>query len=178
MSTKQIYVALSYGQGGSFIDGLLSFNGTGSLNNKIAKLGSTVSAPGPYSWIEASTIASKIKGLPVSTLIAVGGTSLGANEAPRVGAMVNNRPIDFMFGIQPSLYGAKNAVTANVKRAMFFRNPIWPITMGLGAYQWVRAKDNHSTILIEYSTYAPHPGDNVAWIHEMILAEIKKLIAA
>ncbi len=175
--TKQLYVALSYGQGGGFVDGLLSFNGTGVLNGKIAALGSNVSAPGPYSWNESNAIASKIKGLPASTLIAIGGTSLGANEAPRIGAMINNRPVDFMFGIQPSLYGAKNAVTSNVKRAMFFRNPIWPITMGLGAYQWVRAAGNHSTVLIEQATYAPHPGDNVGWIHAAILAEIKKLVA-
>ncbi len=176
--TKQLYAAISYGQGGGFIDGLLSFDGTGSLNRKIAALGASVSAPGPSSWYESSTIASKIKGLPASTLVAIGGTSLGANEAPRIGAMINNRPVDFMFGIQPSLYGAKNAVTANVKRAMFFRNPIWPITMGLGAYQWVRAAGNHSTTLIEQTTYSPHPGDNIPWIHAAIVAEIKRLLAA
>ncbi len=177
--TKQLYVALSYGQGGGLVDGLLSFNGTGALRDKIAALGRNVSTPQyPTSWNESSAIASKIKGLPTSTLIAIGGTSLGANEAPRIGASINNRPVDFMFGIQPSLYGAKNAVTANVKRAMFFRNPIWPITMGLGAYQWQRAAGNHSTVLIEQATYAPHPGDNVPWIHEAILGEIRKLIAS
>lgn len=174
--SRQLYIALSYGQGGGIIDGLLSFNGTGVLNSKIAALGSTVSAPGPYSWSEASTIASKIKGLPTSTRVIIGGTSLGANEAPRIGAMINNRAIDFMFGIQPSLYGAKNAITANVKLAMFFRNPIWPITLGFGAYRWVRAAGNRTTNLIEQTSYAPHPGDNVPWIHDAILYEIKNLL--
>lgn len=165
---------ISYGQGGAGLDWLLSFGGTSRLNARAYALG--VDTPGPYSWDQARAIADKIKALPADARVVVGGTSLGANEAPRIGTLVGRRPIDFMFGIQPSLFGAKNSVTPNVKRAMFFRNPVWPITMGLGAYQWVRAPGNHATTLIEQTSYAPHPGDNVQWIQDVILAEIRKLM--
>lgn len=173
---KKVFVAISYGQGGAMLDAFLSFDGTGQLNQRVRGLG--CDAPGPFEWDQPYTIAAKIKALPADTKIVVGGTSLGANEAPRVGALVGARTIDFMFGIQPSMYGVKNLITPNVKRATFFYNPPWfPIGLGLGSYQWQAAPGNRRTVITPCQTYAPHPGDNVGWIHDAIVSEIKKLMA-
>lgn len=172
---KEVYVAFSYGQGGPLVDYLLSFNGSGVLDFKFEQMGCI--APGPFAWSDTAKIADRIRALPLTMPIAVAGTSLGANEAPRIGAMLlqSKRTVDLMVGIQPSTWGAKNLITSNVKRAVCFYNPIAGLTGGLGSYCWKRTEGNHTTELLAYRSYWPHPGDNVPWIHEIIFAELRKL---
>lgn len=167
---------LSYGQGGQPVDIALSGGGIDRLASRIRSLGITCHV---HNWDEAILITSKIKSLPADTKIIVGGTSLGANEAPRIGALLKTRTIDFMFGIQPSKYGVYNLVTSNVKRAMYFYQPWWFIfglSQGFGSYQWQKASGNKLTVMLSAYSFASHPGSNHEATQNYILAEIRKLV--
>ena len=170
---RKVFVAISYGQGGVAVDSLLSGGGIDRLHSRIKALGAD--APSPFGWHQYQEIADRIKKLPSDTRVAVGGASLGANMAPWIGASVGGRTIDFMFGIQPSLYGGKYPVTNNVKRALCIYNPIWFITMGFGAHWWPRSGGNLATAMTYQRTYAGHPGDNLDSVQNPIIAAVKKL---
>lgn len=171
--TRNIFVALMYGQGGQATDIMLSGDGLGHLATRIRNLSSAIGCPPPFTWDQAAVISRVIQKLPDSSAIVIGGASLGANEAPRA-ASAAERKVDLVFGIQPSLMGVHNLVTKNVDKAVCFFNPI-PF-FALGAYQYKRAADNQHTAMIPHYTYAMHPGDNVQWIQDKILAEIKALL--
>lgn len=171
---SKVVAFVSYGQGGAALGMLLSAGGTAKLNTRIKALGvdSTL-----WNWDQYAAIGAKIRALPADVKVVVGGTSLGANEAPRVAAHVYPRKIDFLFGIQPSMYGAKNQVPSNVRRAMYFYSPWWwPVTLGFGSYQWQRTLANTATVMLPQTTYLPHPGDNAESVHQPILAEIARLL--
>ena len=159
------------------MDVLLTAGGTKRLQRRMAELG--VEVRGPFGAKEELRIAQQIQSLPTEVKVVVGGSSLGANAAPRIGAMVCPREIDLMFGIQPSLWARrKGRVTANVKRAVYFYVPwYWPVTFGLGQYRWKRQEGNTVTTLVEWPTYMTHPGNNVESVQGRILAELRRLVA-
>lgn len=173
---KRTVAFISYGQGGWLVDLLLSANGIGKLHRRVAALGVDAGAV-PRKWWEYRKIADEIADLPDDVKVVIGGASLGANMAPWIAATVHPRPVDLVFGIQPSLYGTRNPVSKNVKRALCIYNPSALITGGLGAYRWELAPGNKATALVVKESNAVHPGDFVEWIQVAILDEIKKVQA-
>lgn len=168
---NKVTAFFSYGQGGQAIDIALGGGGIDRLAARVRALGVSVSVHG---WDQYREIADKIKKVPTDTLIVVGGASLGANMAPWIGSAVGGRPIDFMFGIQPSNLGGKYSVTRNVRRALCVYNPIWFLV--LGNYWWRMDAGNSQTRITYQTSYASHPGDNWDSVQNPILAEIKKLM--
>lgn len=166
-----VHVFVSTGQGGK-----VTCPATVSLNGRIASLAGVV-APGPFEWFQIETIAELVKKVPDKDKIVVGGTSLGANEAPRIAAMVAPRRIAYLFGIQPSKLGERNLIPSNVSVARTWRCPwYWPFSSaGLGMYQWELKPSNSITKLYVENTLAIHPGDYVESIQQTILADIANL---
>lgn len=163
---------ISYGQGGKSVDVALGLgSGIDLLHRRVVALG--VESARPRSWHEFEKIAGEIQELPPDAKVVIGGTSLGANMAPWIAATVYPRPIELIFGVQPSLYGTRNPISKNVRRALCIYNPNWFLTLGLGGYQWERAPNNHQTVLVTRTSYASHPGINVASVQEAVLAEIR-----
>jgi hypothetical protein len=173
----RIFAFISYGQGGAVVDSVLAGDGIGRLVQRIRSLG-VDAAPRPFGWDQYESTAAAIKQLPPEHKIIIGGASLGANMAPWIAAAVYPRPVDLIFGIQPSLYGGKYPISKNVRNALCIYNPVWLMTLGLGAYQWQRDTINHSTVLTTRSSYALHPGDNVNAVQDAILAEVRAVKSA
>ncbi len=129
----------------------------------------------PYSDEDVNLIASEIEKLPDTDTVLVCGTSLGANNAPVVGARTKHT-IHGMFGFQASEWGYHSRVTSNVLYAHLFYsfNPI-PLPL-LGAYQWRRAVGNTVTNLHLTPKHLPHPGDYDVPSQNVFLAEIKRIV--
>lgn len=175
---KKTFVAISYGQGGQGVDAVLSGGGgIDRLASRIRSLGPSVECV-VYNWDQAQKIYDKVKSLPNDVQIVIGGTSLGANETPRNAAYLAPRVVHYAFGIQPSLYGRKNLLPPNVRKALCIYNPWWaPTSFGFGSYCWSKAPGNLMTKLYTCNTYAPHPGSNVQWVQDMVVADIARLVA-
>lgn len=171
---SRIFAFISYGQGGAVVDTVLSGNGIARLRQRIQNDLGVETGP-CYGWDRYEFIADRIKQLPDDARVIVGGASLGANMAPWIAAAVYPRPVDLIFGIQPSLYGGRYEITRNVRSAPCIYNPVWLLTFGLGAYQWQREASNHSTVLTTRTSYALHPGDNVTAVQDYILAAIRAI---
>lgn len=168
------YAFLSYGQGGKAVATALSGNGIGRLASRIKAL--DVETSPPFDWDDYNAVAIAIRKLPKTAKVIVGGVSLGANMAPWIAAKVYPRPVDYIFGIQPSLLGGHYTIPKNVKSALCIYNPFWLMTFGLGAYAYERTEDNHNTVLTTRTRYVLHPGDNDEQTQGFILADIAKLI--
>lgn len=171
------YIAMMYGQGGQAVDIGLTGGGMDRLAKRISALGKDYQCE-QFNWDQANIIAEKIKKLSSDTKIVIGGTSLGANETPRACSYLKGQAIDLIFGIQPSIYGAKNLVPSNVKQATFWYQP-WGLAAGIGlgygSYQWELMLGNKTTKLTSAYTFVSHPGSNSESIQSAIIEAILKL---
>ncbi|MGA8078943.1 MAG: hypothetical protein WB868_16335, partial [Xanthobacteraceae bacterium] len=131
----------------------------------------------PYQETNVDTIVSAILATPTDTKIIVGGDSLGANNTPAVAqALLGRRNVDYIFGFQPSEYGAHNLVPANVLQARCIYNPNPIETAGLGCYEWQLAAGNRTTKLSVVTNSDFHPGDDDVAMQNLILADIERLV--
>ncbi len=177
------HLFLMYGQGGGAVDAVLSGDGLGYIQ-KLADAMPDVVAHDPllvydrsivqsaFTWDAGQAIYDEAQKIPVTDRLIIGGVSLGANVAPYV-ASVLRRPVELIFGIQPSMYGPKNLVSSNIRRAVCIYNPIWFMTGGLGAYYWRVMPGNSQTEMLYQYSYWPHPGDNNSGVRNRVLQEIK-----
>jgi hypothetical protein len=169
------YAFISYGMGGAALD---PAGGEVVLTRKIKALGVNVMSS-PYLYSDVQTIANLILESPETAKIIVGGDSLGANNAPWIGQALNGkRKIDYMFGFQPSIWGAHIELTANVTQALCIWNPTWAETFGLGYYQWQRTAGNTTTDLRYIANSDAHPGDSDVAMQNVILGDIKRIVGA
>lgn len=176
---RKVFVALSYGQGGGAVDRMLNggVDGVQVMAERLRAAGAEVRV---FQWYEGKEVVKAIADLPASTAAVIAGVSLGANEAPRNAANLSGRTIELLFGIQASEQGGRNAVESNVARAVSIYVPGlygWLIgwVVGLGHYRWELAPGNRKTSLEYRTTYAPHPGDNLAWVHDLLVAEVGRI---
>ena len=143
----------------------------------------------PYRDYDVNTIVAEIMKLPKDAIVLLGGTSLGANNTPVVGAYTalqdTTRIIHGMWGFQASIYGehagatpSYPGITPNVLFAhlAYSTNPI-PI-YGLGLYQWELAPGNRTTTLLMFDSGDPHPGDSDVAVQDKFIAEMKRVIAS
>jgi hypothetical protein len=132
----------------------------------------------PYAWNAINEIIADILATPDDIKIAVGGDSLGANEAPAIAQAVRQKKgIDLLFGFQRSEYGTQVVVPANVIKAVNVYNPIWIATVGLGDDPWTLEDGNTRTVIRSIPIEAAHPGDfGVA--QDIVYTYIKQLIGA
>jgi len=129
----------------------------------------------PYRDYDVQEIADDFnRSSPTAVRICVG-SSLGANNCPVVAARTKVL-VHGIFGFQASSYGADVAITSNVLFAHLFRNPLWPMTFGLGTAMWHRAENNSRTSIVITSEYAMHPGETPKAM-STFLAEIKRIAA-
>lgn len=148
-------VFISYGLGGASIE---TWNtGLRQLVQRCKAIGlDTMSSP--YEWNDINRIIAEIYHVPSGVPVAVGGASLGDNEAPDIASHVK-RPIKYLFGFQCSVYGVDVGVPSNVEFADNIYNPSWWETFGLGYRQWHLAAGNKVTKLQNLPIHAAHPGD-------------------
>ncbi len=142
----------------------------------------------PYRDYDVNTIVAEILALPPGDIVLVGGTSLGSNNAPVVGAYIYlqnaKRLIHGMWGFQASSYGEEAGntpsypgITANVLFAhlAYSTNPL-PLP-GLGTYEWQLASGNTTTNYDKFDSGQPHPGDGYVPDQDKFIAEMKRIIA-
>ena len=168
---RPVIARTMYGMGGSVTDpGAHTF--TEMLRSAIPGIDLGRS---PYRDYDVQEIAMDFdRSAPNAVRICVG-SSLGANNCPvvasRTGVLIHG-----IFGFQASSYGADVAIPRNVLFAHLFRNPLWPMTIGLGTGMWHEAEGNSRTSLVITSEYAMHPGETPRAMGTF-LAEIKRIAA-
>jgi len=167
------YAAVLYGMGGKTVDQILSGDGTGKLVLKMQAAGIKARL---FDYHEITLVMERIKAQPAGTRIIIGGTSLGACNSPLIGARVYPRVVDYMFGIQPSVWGGRFDYSSNVMIARCIYNPVWLMTFGLGARVLVPAAGNAKTLVLYSTHYDLHPGDASAATHSIILHDIESLV--
>lgn len=101
------------------------------------------------------------------------GDSLGAGSAAQYAGDIKCK-VAFVGGFQPSLYDARTrfgyqSVAPNVVRAVAFYNPVWPMTMGLGAAQYAPRPG-----VTNIPHYGFHP-DDWGYTQDYIFNQIKSL---
>lgn len=128
----------------------------------------------PYHWDDVNVIVRKIAHLGDEHVVAVGGSSLGDNEAPDIARRVGRR-IRYLFGFQCSQYGARVGVPANVDYADNIFNPSWLETFGLGHQKWFLAPGNHVTHLRNVPLHQPHP-DDWGTAQDVVYSQIHRLL--
>lgn len=169
------YAFISYGLGGAALD---PSGGEAQLVAKINALGVDTMAS-PYLYTDVQTITTTILNCPKDAKIIVGGDSFGANVAPWIAQnLQTERDVDYLFGFQPSQWGAKYDIPDNVIEALCIWNPTWVKTLGLGNYQWQLTAGNSTTNLRYIETSDSHPGDNDSAMQDIIVADIKRIIGA
>ncbi len=147
-------VFISYGMGGAAVEWWQT--GLRRLVTRCKSIGLDTMGS-PYNWADVNAIVSEIKQAP-NVPIAVGGASLGDNEAPDIAGRTK-RHIAYLFGFQCSMYGVKVGVPSNVGAADNIYNPNWWETFGLGSRQWTLAPGNKTTLLRNIPISQPHPDD-------------------
>ncbi len=160
---------IMYGLGGSIFD---PAGGEIQLVKRLKEIG-VKTADSPYQYSDVQKIVDAINHPASPTAdekVIIGGDSLGACNTPYV-AQYCHRQIDYIFGFQPSLYGAHVPITANVKEAHCIFGGVE--TLGLGMYKWQLAPGNHHTRLLLTEHHAPHPDDS-GWSQDLIFNEIKR----
>jgi len=163
------YVFASYGLGGSIVEWWN--DGLRELIARCRAIGIKTAAS-PYNWDDVDSIVRHIDGLPADAKIAVGGASLGDDEAPDIASRTKH-PIAYLFGFQCSSYGVDVGVPANVAVADNIYNPSWLQTFGLGSRKWRLAPGNTVTQLRNIPIYAPHPDDWGA-AQDIVFSQIHK----
>lgn len=165
------YAFISYGLGGTGVE--TWDTGLRLLVSRCKAIGVNTMAS-PYSWSDVNTIVAAINKLPTAAKIAVGGASLGDDEAPDI-ASRTPRTINYLFGFQDSSYGVDVGVPKTALNADNIYNPSWWQTFGLGSRQWHLAPGNAVTKLRNIPIYAPHPDDWGA-AQDIVFAQIHKLV--
>lgn len=161
-------VYIMYGMGGAAFD---PAGGERTLVKLLNDIG-IKTAQSPYQYSDIQKIVDAIHA-DKSDKIIIGGDSLGACNTPYA-AQYCGRHVDYIFGFQPSIYGAHVPVTPNVKEAHCIYNPNFIETFGLGAYKWELAPGNKQTRLLITEHHAPHP-DDWGWSQQLVLHEIKRI---
>jgi hypothetical protein len=169
--SRPIIARTMYGMGGSATDpGAHTF--TELLRKEIPGIDLGRS---PYRDYDVQEIADDfVRSVSTAVRLCIG-SSLGACNCPVVAARAPVA-IHGIFGFQASSYGAVQPITHNVLFAHLFRNPLWPMTLGLGTGRWTRADGNTRTSLVVSNEYALHPGETQRAM-STFLAEIKRIVA-
>jgi hypothetical protein len=169
----QVRAWISFGMGGQSFD---PASGETYLVARLKAIG-VDTRNSPYQWSDIYTIIDDVKKTPKGIKVAIGGDSLGANEAPAIAVGVGNFPIDYLFGFQRSEYGEQVAVPKNVLVAESIYNPIWIETLGLGDDPWSLADGNTTTKLTNTPMTVVHPDD---WgdAQDIVYKAIKELQGA
>ena len=169
------YAFWMYGMWGPVTD-----PGSCQMSQRIANETGADICGSPYRDYDVNVIVEFILALQPSVPVIVGGTSLGANNAPVVASYVHarnpKRIIHGMWGFQASMYGAKQPIPPNVLFAHLTSsaNPI-PLP-GLGAYRWTKAPGNTVTDYYNPTVNDPHPGDGNVVVQNSYIAEMKRVI--
>ena len=145
------------------------------FSEKVKLLGVDI-GKSPYRDYDINTIVADLAAAPDDAILLLWGSSLGANNCPVVASYVPHRTIHGMWGFQASEGGAKVAVPSNVLFAHEVYNPNWIMTVGLGAYEWVKAPGNTITNLYLSARDDFHPGETET-TQTMFLAELARVIA-
>jgi len=170
MGSRMICIADLYGLGGRTTSpGMLTLAG------KIKQLGTNFTVLGPYDQDAWPLAAADLAARPSGDLIGAVGYSLGANNVVQIAARLK-RKVDYLAGIQPSVWGAgcfplapTIALPANVRSARCVYNPTWLDTIGLGYGRY-----GAPAILTANSDL--HPAvDNDAGVHGLVLNDLKQL---
>ncbi len=147
---------ISFGMGGQQLD---PSNGERYLVARLKAIGIDTMAS-PYQWSDTQLIVNQILAAKDCDKDAVGGDSLGANEAPAIAAaVVGKHDIDLLFGFQRSEYGVMVDIPSNVLKAVNVYDPVWLETQGLGDAPWKLAAGNTRTVLRTLAIEAMHPDD-------------------
>jgi hypothetical protein len=169
---RKAHAFVMYGLGGATLD---PSYGEAYLVQRIKALGVNTHAS-PYQYYDTQTIANAVMAVPKGDAIVIGGDSLGANDGPLVAqGLIGHHTVDFLFGFQPSLWGRHVQIPANVTKALCIWNSNWFQTVGLGAYEWVKAPGNNHTILEIIDRHVAHPGDSDMAMQNIVLNHIKQL---
>lgn len=171
---KKAFALLMYPQGGIVVSNLLSGGGIGYIGELLVSRFKVVVHMGTYDCFLKG--ADVIKQRPADELLIIGGTSLGACNSPWMAAAVYRRKVDYMFCIQPSMWGERHDIPANVVQARLITSPFW-MTMGYGSRTIVPQKGNTTTKIIRQTTWHPHPGDNFADVRDPILSDVQGILA-
>lgn len=142
----------------------------------------------PYRDYDVNEICGIIRELSADAIVLVGGTSLGSNNTPVVGAYAylnqKERVIHGIWGFQASIWGAKAiagssypGITPNVQFAHLAYSTN-PLNAGLGAYVWEKAAGNRTTNFYSFDTGEVHPGDGDVNVQNMFIDEMKRVIAS
>lgn len=169
------YCACIYGLGGSMLD---PAGGMATLNQKIHALGVDV-ADKPWDQTDVQGVADFIKKLPPDASVFLVGDSCGANKAPWVAAAVAPRKIAYIACIQASTYCNDGcpAIGPNVGKALVIFSD-WAHTGGLGVFIPPLATGNKTTKYRQKFIPAAHPDDQDPVVQNMVLADIKAILAA
>ena len=130
-----------------------------------ARYGSKVAIFGPYHWYDTEIIAQNMHATPSSIMVGVMGVSCGSSGAPYAAAAAG-RTVAIAEGIQASEWcptvSLEKPVAANTQHACETYNPIWAMTGGLGAAEYVPAPGTNAariTIVQRYDTHIPSFSD-------------------
>lgn len=156
--------------------GPVTDSGEREFSEKVKALGVDIGAS-PYRDYEVNQIVADFNAAAPDTVRLLWGSSLGANNCPLVAFYAPTVVIHGMWGFQASLDGAQIPISANTLFAHEVYNPIWLQTMGLGAYQWVKANGNTKTSLYDEPRYDFHPGETEE-VQAKFLAEMQRIIAS
>lgn len=172
---KPFTICIMFGLGGQYFDPAM---GEVYLVARLKALGVDTAAS-PYQYndfaaIEAALLAAHAKG----NKIGVGGDSLGANNGPAIAQALRTRiGLDYLFGFQPSLYGAHVLVPRSVVEARCIYNPNFLTTGGLGAYEWQKEANNTRTKLRIVTNNDMHPGDDDIAMQNLVISDIERIAA-
>lgn len=172
--TINAIACIMFGMGGAVFD---PAGGEEVLCGKIKALGVDI-AGSPYQCTDLSAIATVLhRAHSEGKKLIVGGDSLGANNGPAIAQAVRQSfGLDYLFGFQPSLYGAHVEVPRNVVEARCIYNPNPITTFGLGAYEWQLEAGNSRTKLRIVTNNDMHPGDDDVAMQALVIADIKRIV--
>lgn len=167
--TNVVYA--SYGLGGAAVE--VWNTGLRLFVERCQKIGLDT-RKSPYNWNDINTILADIRTLPSTAKIAVGGASLGDDEATDI-AVHTPKTIHYLYGFQCSTYAKWYGIPITVRAADNIYNPNWWETWGLGSGQWFLAPGNKITTLRNIPIRAPHPDDwGVA--QDIVFSQIHKIL--
>jgi len=170
---KKAFALLMYPQGGIIVSSVMSGNGIGYIGQLLTTELGVIVRMGTYDcFLEG---AAHIKERPADEIIIIGGTSLGACNSPWMAAAAYPRKVSYMFCIQPSMWGQRHDIPANVVEARLITSPFW-MTMGYGSRTIVPQAGNTTTKIVRQTTYHPHPGDNFKDVRNPILSDVQRIL--
>jgi len=169
--TRPVHLLWMYGMYGPITDpGSREF-----VNRVVGDIPNIDVHKSPYRDYDVNQIVDIVKGLSSDSVIFVGGTSLGSNNAPIV-AEYAKRNIHGVFGFQASYWGAHSELTKNVLFAHLFYS-LNPLNGGLGSYIWKPVQGFDVARFHHDERDLIHPGDGDIRSQNAFLDEMKRIIA-